>query len=447
LNRSQNKIRLASVLLIVVSTVISVFAISPQLANAYSCGLRDDETYNCFAAVVWPGSVDGAEADVSIVPMTINDGDVIANYIWLKDTSGGLAPTYLWFEAGYYTYDSTGDYNYYFANEYDSKNPQITFVTPTNRIGDYNKRLHVEMRRTHGGGFWEVFLISPSTYSYTNLQSNLNPNYIIEGQRLTGSGSASANEASFINSNYYFYNNWYAQNNPGSPANGYISEPPEGWWARVPDSSTSGDWHTVYPLRSGEGQFFGVRNIESQGYNGIQAVATTNNPPSLVNAWSDIPIGVTNLAEGAPLHYIEAGPGRDCTPSSDCNFHPYSSWISDAGKYNEVVNTSFYLSPSGAYVYKVYHLYGTYWQTQVCSSVCVTLATQDLQRSSPYPNAAAGGETSDYSIPLGQSTISQAQYILGNTTTLVPFCYSRVVRHSVFWTMSGCNNFSWTVSS
>lgn len=248
---------LAAILLLLTLTLTS----STPPALAYSCGDLYHEDHNCYADTAWPGNVDGAASDITISRLSIDSSDIVANFIWLKDTNdGGVFPTFRWFEAGYYAYDSTGDFQYYFANEWDLTNPDINYIC-CGSTDDYGKKVHVEMSRSSGSQsyFVNINVINGSLGFTRSLSNQLNPSYIFEGQRLTGVGTALALESTFNNNQYYYGNQWYPQNNPGNPPNGYINSPLSGWWRPQPDSGNSGIWHTGYLAERNDGAKPGCR--------------------------------------------------------------------------------------------------------------------------------------------------------------------------------------------
>jgi hypothetical protein len=154
------------------STLVLSINFSEAQAIGFSCGDRDHEATNCFADVAWPGGVDGAKTDVTIVPMTSTDNNITANFLWLKDTTGGVFPYFNWFETGYYATGSSGYFQYYFADIDGSLKdangnsiPQIDFINNIfgNNQYDIGSTLHIEVDHPHGSkaGLLYFTLITP----------------------------------------------------------------------------------------------------------------------------------------------------------------------------------------------------------------------------------------------------------------------------------------------
>jgi hypothetical protein len=288
------------------------------------------------------------------------------------------------------------------------------------------------------------------------------PNYIFQGQRISGF-SGSAGEASFTNNAYYSSGNWYWQNNPGNPANGYVSGIPNGFWYRVPDGSTSGNWHTNLNFNPSDlGQFFGVDNLDPQGYVSVQANVSTQNPAlsgGTPNIWADVPVGLTNLKDNGTFRFIEGGPSKDCSSNyhTDCALHPYYSFLdtSQSGVQDQKIMFDINLAPNEVRIYGVKQVSpgSNLWDiytTKPDGSDYHLLVEANMKSSAAFPYAALGGETARSGLPLGTTNISNVMRQTASYNGFYYWCYDRVVRNNLTstGTMSGCNpsNFSWTFS-
>ena len=235
--------------LLTILTVLSLgmFLPSTPQAAAYSCGNSSDPASECYAAATWPGNVDGAAVNIDIVPLYSPDG-LVANQMWLKDNSSYVctAYPYCWFEGGYtYTPYQGHTYFEYVAWINPAGNPHVTFLNDIS-VGQTGN-IFLKIVRYDANHF-NISYHSPNYYS-DNIPApvdyGMSPSFIQIGMRLSGSSGATSGQAAFTNSCYIQGGTCYPQTNPGNPANGYVSNPPNGNWSPQPaPGNSSGVWIT-----------------------------------------------------------------------------------------------------------------------------------------------------------------------------------------------------------
>jgi len=231
-------------------TVLSLgmFLPSTPQAAAYYCGSSSDPASECYAAATWGGNVDGAAVNIDIVPLYSPNNNLVANQMWLKDNSsyGCTAYPYCWFEGGYaYAPYANHTYYEYVAWINPAGNPHVTVLAdiPTGQTGN----IYIAIKRYDANHF-NISYQSP-IYNNNNISApvdyGMSPNFIQIGMRLSGSSGATSGQAAFTNSCYIQGGTCYPQTNPGNPANGYVSNPPYGYWSPQPAPGNSGgQWTT-----------------------------------------------------------------------------------------------------------------------------------------------------------------------------------------------------------
>jgi hypothetical protein len=358
---------------------------SSNEVKAYNCYNNNQPDLECYAVAVWPGGVVGAKTTIKVVPLGNIGADVTSNQLWLKDDHCGTLPDYCWLEAGY-AYGLFGNNHYlayYWANDSSFPNGSTFGVFGEVVRSDLGQSATFTIQKN--GSFYNISVNAPSINQSTSLfTTNFNPDNILIGQRLSGNypnGNTSDNggvapEASFTN-NYWFGSTVCTsgcnQNNSGNPANGYVYNPPVGYWATHPESSgTGGDWRTSMGFAT---SYFSSYDTSADplgpyvgGISGNNYVPSTNSPQYIQAEnsdirWSSPSVSVISGSGGYPrvgpvfhlFKYNSSNPSSNCalpfnydgtyiasttdalvfSKSATCNGDPYAG-------YNNEVRILFY---------------------------------------------------------------------------------------------------------
>ncbi len=283
--------RMSALMTILLILSLGLFLPPAPKAAAYSCGSSSDPASECHAAATWPGNVDGASTVIDIVPLYSPDG-LVANQMWLKDTQSYGCTTYpfCWFEGGY-AYAPYNGYTYYeyvaWINPAGSPNVRPLAALPSGQTGT----IYLAIKRYDPYHF-NISYYSPNYYTdnmAVTVQNGMSPNYIQIGMRLSGYGGATSDRASFTNNCYFVGSSCYLQTNSGSPASGYVSNPPYGFWKTQPSYSyPGGEWSTI-----------------------VQTFPASGGAPNAIGYYSSNPWGTQAYINTANLHFVTSLiPGR-----------------------------------------------------------------------------------------------------------------------------------------
>ncbi len=443
--------RMSALMTILLILSLGLFLPPAPKAAAYACGSSSDPASECYAAATWPGNMDGASTVIDIVPLYNSGSELVANQMWLKDTQSYGCTTYpfCWFEGGY-AYAPYNGHSYYeyvaWINPAGYPNVQVLTDLPSGQTGT----IYLAIKRYDPYHF-NISYHSPNYYTdnmAVTVQYGMSPNYIQIGMRLSGQSGATSGDASFTNNCYFVGSSCYSQTNSGNPTEGYVSQPPFGYWKTKPSTQPGGTWVTsVSPASIGvpidTSNYAQIWGLDAGSFRGVDVYVTT--PNSYIGDYSRkviaAPVAITDLVD----HFIESGPEKRC--DAVCATHPY--WTYAVGNnIHTQEDTSVTLTPNGLYEYKSVNFTGTQWQAQFCDAYgCRGLITADLSRTS-LPRVLAGGEsaTGDH---FGTVTSSYAQEWTGYGSFTTFYCnYSINTVAAKGGSIDGCysNTNSWNAN-